>query len=989
MKIGFVLLSDLHLEKNNHFLNIIGSFKRAVITALAGCEHCFIVFSGDITKNASVEQFNLAYDLLLEIQNSILKDLPYCEEVNFVLVPGNHDCVLRNDSENDRKRWIDSVIRQDENITDSIKFLLSSQDNFWHFFSKLKNSQIPSNKICYQEYYDIKGKKVAFNCYNTALCSTLHDELRNLSLPEFELNKIKEDYQSDIVISVFHHNTSYITNDHYNRKNFIKHLENNSDIIFCGHEHRDEEKIISDLKENRKTIYIESGNLGPNDSEFVIFFYDDETNSINKNSFKFNYGNNNNVYEFGKGIDISLLNYRKIITNDFLKDISYLKIPFTHIKKIKLHDIYVYPDLNDLSCDKYFSADLLLNGDFSVAIIKGEEQSGKTSLLNMFFIELLKRSLFPLLIDGNKIDKNNIEKKSFKKEYNENIISYSEYEQKDKKDKILLVDNLQLDQIELPKLKKNLLKKLECYSKIIITSNYSFNVTTDQLIESSSEIKARLYSIKKFGFKKRNRLISKFVNLEYPELIGTSEQSRRVSELFEKTSTFLGHQLVPSYPFFIISFLDNMRDLSSFDLSRTTYAFCYRSMITNSLLNNKVSDDKIEGVFQFISFLAYKLYVSKKSCDCSFFCNVYSEYNNDYLPSYDLFEMQNKLEQSKILVKQGGYFDFQYKYIFYYFVSYYISNASDKELNDFIEHLLDNIHNEAEANIFIFLVNQRTLSKKSIEWLVFNTCLPFEKYPPITLKEDDVLFNVLNEIQNYIRVTSVNISKDPDKEKEKLYQKIDEYNDRHSQSSEDIHVQDPAFIDLKKSLKLIKIIGQIVKNQKNVFKKEDLIDLIEHSYLVAFRILSYSVTLFEKSKDSITLEVINQLEKSGNKWDEAKIRSKISRIFNVVLYRLCLQIFGTLANSLGMRHLDFFKIVDNKINTPASRIIGFYIDTLYNYNDIDFNELKKILHDYKKNQVIIQIVNRRISNFVYYTPLRDKTIQQLESITKLRFIRKF
>ena len=215
---------------------------------------------------------------------------------------------------------------------------------------------------------------------------------------------------------------------------------------------------------------------------------------------------------------------------------------------------------------------------------------------------------------------------------------------------------------------------------------------------------------------------------------------------------------------------------------------------------------------------------------------------------------------------------------------------------------------------------------------------------------------------------------------------MDSFNDRRTNRY--IESKDPAIVDLKKSLKLIKIIGQIVKNQQNVFKRDDLIDLIENSYLVAFRIISYSINLFDESRDLITLEVIKKIDKSGHNLDENKIRQKISQLFNMLLYRLCLQIFGSLAHSIGTENSFLFNKVHERINSPASRLIGFYIDTLYNYNEINFDELKSLLYENRKNPVITQIVNRRISNFVYYTPLKDKTIQKLESITKIHFIRK-
>lgn len=982
MSIGFVVLSDLHLdEKEEDLCNKFESLVKGILVYIKNCDEVFIVFSGDITMNGSNIQFELAYEYLKKLQEAINKKYSFCT-VQFVLVPGNHDCLLNKEDANERQKNIKNLFEKKMSLADSEKALLQVQDNFWHFYSLLKGDT-PENKICFQNKFLLKNDKtVIFNCYNTALCSTLTDKNRNLIIPESELDIIDNDVGADLVVSVYHHNSSYLTNENYNRKTFEKHIAESSDIILCGHEHRDEEKIISDIDEEKRAIYIESGQLGPDNSEFFILIYDEDKNLLNIQKMKYN--DVDHLYEKVNIKSTKIQNYRKIINKEFSKEITSLKIPISHLKKIKLKDIYVYPDLHDLSTDKFCSSESLLREDFSVAIIEGEDQSGKTSLLNMYFEKIFNSSMYPLIIKGKRFDKKNIIENSFKKEYNDQLISFSEFEQKDSNKKILLIDNLPLDNIPISKLKKIIHEYLKFFGKIVITASFGI-YGTDQLLEYSSEINIRLFSIKKFGYKKRNDLIKKFVKLEYIDKTDTTEQSKIVSNLFEKTTTFLGHQLVPAYPFFIISFLDNMQDMASYDLSRTSYAFCYRAMITNAL-SRYVSDEKIEGVFQFVSYLAYRIYIDKAQCSTKYFCDIFWKYEKEYIPSFNIREMQDKLERANILFNQDDVYFFRYKYIYYYFVSYYISNTSDNEVYSSVERLLENIQNEAEANILIFLVNQKTLSKKSIDWLVFNTCLPFEKYDPITLDKDDKLFRVLESIEEYTKITSIRVSKDPIKEKEKLYQKVDSFNDRRTNRY--IESKDPAIVDLKKSLKLIKIIGQIVKNQQNVFKRDDLIDLIENSYLVAFRIISYSINLFEESRDLITLEVIKKIDKSGHNLDENKIRQKISQLFNMLLYRLCLQIFGSLAHSIGTENSFLFNKVHERINSPASRLIGFYIDTLYNYNEINFDELKSLLYENRKNPVITQIVNRRISNFVYYTPLKDKTIQKLESITKIHFIRK-
>ena len=63
--------------------------------------------------------------------------------------------------------------------------------------------------------------------------------------------------------------------------------------------------------------------------------------------------------------------------------------------------------------------------------------------------------------------------------------------------------------------------------------------------------------------------------------------------------------------------------------------------------------------------------------------------------------------------------------------------------------------------------------------------------------------------------------------------------------------------DINNTFKIIQIIGQISKNQRHTLTKEDLLRLIEESYNVCFRSISFFGTLIEEAKEEITEHFVN------------------------------------------------------------------------------------------------------------------------------------
>ena len=150
--------------------------------------------------------------------------------------------------------------------------------------------------------------------------------------------------------------------------------------------------------------------------------------------------------------------------------------------------------------------------------------------------------------------------------------------------------------------------------------------------------------------------------------------------------------------------------------------------------------------------------------------------------------------------------------------------VNDNQADGIVQELCMNLHREREANILIFLVYHNG-TEKQMEDLLFASMLPFEDYKPITLDRDDPLFKGINDIVDGIKSEVMLQNVDPRenrdialKKSDDMKRKFERKNPQMRPSEEDFE-KNTCLRDLNNTFKIIRILGQIVKNQMETLKK--------------------------------------------------------------------------------------------------------------------------------------------------------------------------
>lgn len=1010
MNIGILHLTDLHISDKN--IDVINQRIEPLINAcqiqFSGIFKLYIVVSGDIANVGVSNEYDLAIKFFTNLKANIKQQFKSINTIEQIIVPGNHDCQLIQN--NSVRAALLQTCRTKDDIDESITNLCTEvQNDFWSFYANNIDAS-DHKRLSYKVISQCSlTNSVIFHCYNTSWCSVLNEKPGTIIIPTSAF--LTEPHKSgNIIISVFHHPTGWLnpSTDNNNKTLFEQHILKESNIVLCGHEHTINGIRVSSLKKSNDFIYLEGGAFCDSSERSKFNFMLIDIEQKNCTLWRYEYNSSENIFYGADEEEIFSLTDNKSafsITKDFENELNSIKVPIRHsAKDLTMQDIFIYPDLDPIkedskedSLQKYIDAkDLLEKSKYQKPIvIEGDTQSGKTSLLYQYFKQYLYLNYIPIYINGKNISNTNVKdilKRSLKTEYG-NRLKFDIYLGLEKKNKILLIDNIDKATINFTSLVGLLNKFKNIFENIIVT-------TSEQQDISSLFDKKRLFDeydyfrIVPLGYVKRNELIKKWYHIGLnQDTIDVNAIQQQIKLTFDTITTLLGEQLIPAYPLFVLTLLQSLDFKNpSFDLRSTSYAYCYQSLIMVSLMRNDVPGDDCKSIINFLTEFSYFLYSENlNSVNLRDYDGFYDEYKNAFVIKYSSDKLLDILINSNIIKREGANLCYAYKYLHYYLIAKRVSNMftgtlTEREIaKSIINELCIGLHQERNANILIFISHHSTNSVELLDNILITSLFPFENTPPITLNTDDQLFTFLSGFVDKIKNDVLLCNTNPDEYREKSLKAADKQAQSTRISSDEGHdspIDENEIHDISITFKIIKILGQIIKNQYGDLKRDKLRDLVVHAYLVCFRYIGFFTKILENDKEDLIKLIA---EKNSKVSDISVIRDKVQTFLYFIGYRLCLSSFSNLAISVGMSGLDdIYDEVAHTIGSPAAKLITFTIKSYY--GKMDLNELDSLMTEFEKNPVAQRILKARAINYVYNNSVTYTRKQRIGHICRLRLI---
>ena len=996
MKLAILHLSDLHIDNRNAswIIDRAHHVANAVKMSFADCEKIYVVVSGDIANEGLAEQYEYATTFFARLKSGLSSiyrgTIPV--EKRIICVPGNHDVFLKEENKL-RSVLLQSVQDSYPEIDDSIfENIVSTQSDYADFIRKINDDT--DYRLCLLSSIDDKvgDYQIRFNLYNTAWMCGKKDQQGTIFMPMDGMRNATDKKGADIVISVMHHYYNWLAVGKQNKTKFMRRVAGSSNILIYGHEH----EFMATGKTDNLTdgfiseyegaaFYTKDKTTGIEESMFEVLVIDTELSTCNQTTFK--YRPKDSIYAPVNSQSRNISSERKTGAfrgnMEFYQNLDEMPTPiYNHEKeKLKLSEIYIYPDLESMNDrinktdidGKYLSADKIIgDADHTLFILEGGNQCGKTSLCHMFYMMLVNARKYPLMLSGKDINNENLKRilrNAYVKQYMPEFADYDRYEQYDKSAKVLLLDNF--DKCKLPRNTKEKMIKdlLLMFSRVIIT------VREDKFIVESQKYfdkdATALYHIKSFGYEKRAKLIEKFYERYENQDISSQEMLDKTNEALRMVQQFLGKEYIPPYPIYILSLLLSSTKMSGQNYSQTAYGHCYDAIITCALLT-QVKDEDVSQYRNFLKHFAfYKFNEKMESLSEEELREFYDGYKDKYIiTNYET--CKKVLINSGLLVCEDDcYYKFGYKYVYYFTVAEYISSIiNSQDGKHIIQALCNEIESEEVANILIFLTYHID-DVSFIDETIFTLMESIEEVDPITLKKDDVFYASVERLCDEMKKETVDVFKksDPKKAREQYLRKQDTA-EREREHLEEERQQNERFKKIDKAMRSIEVVGQIIKNRRNTLEKSKLKEMLVELYNAGFRTVSYLGSTLANDK-KILIEDLVKDEKLGG--DAMKIRDRINYFFELTTFRFCLFTFSKIINSVGVKDLRWlYNDASKKIGTPAAEIVTFSIESVYSKLAVD--DLKKLVDRYKDNSAVMTIVRARVRSYLYnnYVEINDR-----------------
>ena len=983
MRIAILHLSDMHIDSDNYqwLTKKTEQIVSAVWNDFSECGKIIIVVSGDIAYSGKKEQYDYAKGffkaLLREFAQKRLDNIELDNKI--ICVPGNHDCNFEID-DNARKMLLVSMRSNVGMVDNSVYDVISAvQSNFKDFAKDVMIDKTYTLSINNNVTVNAGNKTILFRLYNTAWMSSLKEEQNSIVMP---LEMIApESIDADVVISLFHHDYSWITPSCDDNKNrFRKYIMKTSNMVLYGHEHTPSSSQVMDYYESEIVTEFEGGALCfsrpgcARASSFNSIILDLDTFECTVQAFDYN----NSIYSKKKERLVNLNRERKMDEfrhdTDFLKSLKKMSIPIHNSENVKmtLNEFFVYPDLErintrQLKVDEDFtdSSSIIEDINYQLVMLEGDDQCGKTSLLNMYYLRFVDKYMYPVLIKGKSLVNDNLDK-IIGKAFNEQYCSEDreKYLQNNKERKVLLVDDFDECQLNDTSKKKVIDQFLNRFSKVIITTRENENVASSYFfMEKKNTLSAR---IKPLGHVKRNELVKKFYTTYDVNASSSKKQAllEQVKTGFDMVENFLGKEYIPLYPIYILSILLSNTKMQSSSLEQTSYGYCYEALITCALMTCVDDKTKIDRYYNVLTNLANCIYQRKgRPISEHDFMEFYEKYQEIYYSQGYKEVKSNLLKCNLLRCTDDYYYKFSYNYIYYFLVAKYMAdNMHSKKGQDDIMNLCENIHDEQKANILIFIAHH-IKNPQFVEATQLALMSALDSQKPVSLNRDDDYYKLLNEICESLKQEIVKPTEeiDPEKERERMLKKRDESerlvsNEKVNPNSLPIEIQ-----NMNKSLRSIEVVGQIVKNRQGSLPKPDIKSMVMEMYGAAFRTIGYFGTIIESEREHVIEDVINN-KREG--FSNNEIIKKIDSFFEISSLNFCLFVFSKVINAVGSKELRAtFSQIAEEIGTPAAKLVSFSIISCF--SKIAIQELESLVEDLKDNPVAMSIIRARVRSYLY------------------------
>ncbi len=577
-------------------------------------------------------------------------------------------------------------------------------------------------------------------------------------------------------------------------------------------------------------------------------------------------------------------------------------------------------------------------------LIRGREFSGKTAMLKWLFINL-SESYMPIFLDGNSIHKTLNFKDHLKKEFEKQM--GGDFDAWMKLDnKVALIDNYNHN------ISNKFIPYLDDNFPLIIFSmddeEFMLYFRDDPEFAEHSTL-----MLGQFNFVQQEELIKKWLQASRPIELNDLD----IDKLEDKVNNVITTQrIVPRYPFYILSILQSFETFMPSDYRITAYGHCYQALVTAQLIKKNIKPEDLDTCFNYLKNMSFDIYSQTKDGK-PYTRKIYHDFRESYKSRYIITEaLINKIENDDypVLEIQEEHAHFEHFYIYYFFLGMYLAS---NESQDIVDELCEKIHLRQNAFVLIFTIHH-TQNKALLETIRLHCVVSFDNIAPAELSTEETKFmnNLISELpQSIISGKSTTDNRIEQRKRKEINLNNEEESDIPNDSSENSETDDISIIEINRGIKIMEVLGQILKNRAGSFERRDIEEILEDTLNLGLRILNlflneYRKPEFEEFLTKLLKDAERELKETQNKdFDDNKRRVFIEKSIQFFGYIVTISMLNRISEAVITEKLtETMLTLSDKKSTPAYELINYLISS--SQNGLDANSIKSLLEKYNKSK---------------------------------------
>jgi hypothetical protein len=461
----------------------------------------------------------------------------------------------------------------------------------------------------------------------------------------------------------------------------------------------------------------------------------------------------------------------------------------------------------------------------------------------------------------------------------------------------------------------------------------------------------------------------------------------------------INNGLIASTPFYIFGALQLIESLKTNPNAQFgSIGYIYEGVITNRLHELGKTAAEINRTFLVVSLIAHWLYTNDTDeIEEEELNGVIKKYNKAYRSNINPPKFLHELQKAQILTRQmKGNWKFIGHHLRDFFVAKYFAQAlgddgspEQEEAIASIQTMVETIVYEPHTRILLFLVYEAKSNTKLINYILKEARLVFGTSEPTDLNSDVKFLNDIEQTilgDNLLQTSDPRKNQDKQDEAEKTGEEdsdtsvTDRYKKNLVKYTDDLdHFTKTAF-----ALKMIELVGQLVKSFSGTIRAELKEDLIEECVNVGLRLLHTIFKTNERHLQELGAILRHLIRYHNSRLQSQGLISRMDELLVLLHNDITYWIIKKTAQSIG--HVDLKDSFTDVFQTKE-QVSYEMVETairLDNYAPTarSLVEFGRELLD-SKNQFAYNVLRRLVADYVNYSEIDRKQRQTLVDKFKL------